>query len=101
MSSFLTRLDSNSANFSIIGNLWYNISHRFPNVAANRIDVINNVVHNWFTRLKVVASNDNAQLNEIGNYYQAGVKTRLPESGGYSVNWLDIGSASERPNIRI
>ena len=56
--------DSNnpvSTNFSIIGNLYYNISHRFPNVNALRTDVINNVVHNWFTRLKVVSAHDNTQ----------------------------------------
>ena len=96
--------DSNSPisdNFSIVGNLWYNISHRFPNVAALRVDVINNVVHNWFTRLKVVANHDFTQLNEINNFYQSGVKTGAPLSPDWSINWLDIGSSSQRSNIRI
>ncbi|MEM5564820.1 T9SS type A sorting domain-containing protein [Psychroserpens sp. AS72] len=96
--------DSNnptSNNFSIVGNLWYNISHRFPNVNALRTDVINNVVHNWYTRLMVVSAHDNTYLNEINNYYQAGTKTGEPRSPNWSVNWLDVGSASQRDNIRI
>ncbi|MCK8480598.1 hypothetical protein, partial [Psychroserpens algicola] len=93
--------NASSTNFSINSNLWYNISHRFPNVNAIRTDVINNVVHNWYTRLKVVASRDHAQLNEINNYYQSGTKTGEPRSPNWSVNWLDIGSASQRSNIRI
>ncbi|WP_460218933.1 T9SS type A sorting domain-containing protein [Psychroserpens sp. MEBiC05023] len=93
--------NANSTNFSINSNLWYNISHRFPNVNAIRTDVINNVVHNWYTRLKVVASRDHAQLNEINNYYQSGTKTGEPRSPNWSVNWLDIGSSSQRSNIRI
>ncbi len=96
--------DSNNAisdNFSVIGNLWYNISHRFPNVNASRTDVINNVVHNWYTRLMVVSAHDNTHLNEINNYYQSGTKTGAPRSPNWSVNWLDIGSSSQRSNIRI
>ncbi len=87
-----------SDNFSVIGNLWYNISHRFPNVNVTRTDVINNVVHNWYSRLMVVSNRDGAQLNEINNFYQRGVTTSTPP---YSVNWLDIGYASQRSNIRI
>ncbi|MEM5565566.1 choice-of-anchor J domain-containing protein [Psychroserpens sp. AS72] len=93
--------NTTSNNFSIINNLWYNISHRTPNIAADRTDVINNVVHNWFTRLMVVSTKDNTKLNEIGNYYQSGAKTANPVSPNWSVNWLDIGSASQRDNIRI
>ncbi|WP_248413692.1 T9SS-dependent choice-of-anchor J family protein [Psychroserpens algicola] len=90
-----------STNYSIIGNLYYNISHRFPNVTALRTDVINNVVHNWFTRLMAVAAHNNSQLNEIGNFYQSGVKTADPRGYDFAVNWLDIGSSSQRSNIRI
>lgn len=87
-----------SNNFSIIGNLWYNISHRFPNINARRTDVINNVVYNWYSRLMVVASRNDAALNEMNNFYYAGETTSSPP---YSVNWLDIGSGSERSGIRV
>lgn len=97
--------DSNSnisSNISIHGNLWYNISHRFPNANASRTDVINNVVHNWYTRIMVVSAHDNVQLNEINNYYQRGSRpTNVLDAGQVSGNWLDIGSASQRANIRI
>ncbi|WP_460218932.1 T9SS type A sorting domain-containing protein [Psychroserpens sp. MEBiC05023] len=90
-----------ATNYSIIGNLYYNISHRFPNVAALRTDVVNNVVHNWFTRIMTVAAHNNSQLNEIGNYYQSGIKTAKPRGYDFAVNWLDIGSSSQKSNIRI
>lgn len=90
-----------SDNFSILKNLFYNISHRFPNPTTGRVDVINNVVHNWNSRLMVAAHNDGVQLNEINNYYQSGTNTQSPTAVLQSVNWLDIGSASQRPNIRV
>ncbi len=90
-----------SDNFSILSNVWYNISHRFPNINAIRTDVINNVVHNWYSHLMVVSSRDNAKLNEINNYYQSGINTGDPSGYDSSINWLDIGSQSQRSNIRI
>ena len=93
--------DSNnpiSFNYSIINNLFYNISHRFPNVNALRTDVINNVVHNWQSRICVISAHDNVRLNQIANYYQSGVTTNSPIAPDYSVNWTD---SSGRPNIRI
>ncbi len=90
--------EPSSTNFSILNNLWYNISHRFPNVVADRTDLINNLVYNHYSTLKVVSNRDGAKLNEINNYYQPGTTTYGdPES----LNYLDIGSASQRPNIRI
>ena len=97
--------DSNnfiSSNISIHNNLWYNTSHRFPNVNANRVDAINNIVHNWNTRIMVVSSHDNVQLNEINNYYQRGARpTNVLDAAQHAGNWLDIGTGSDRPNIRI
>ncbi|MGI9550955.1 MAG: Ig-like domain-containing protein [Aurantibacter sp.] len=59
----------NSQNLSAHNNLWYNISHRFPNVNGHgRSDVINNVVYNWEYRL-VRAQGGGMQLNHINNYY--------------------------------
>ena len=95
---------SNTTNFSVIGNLYYNISHRFPNMACERLDKINNVVHNWFTRISVIATQPNSNFNEIGNYYQPGVKTDdfdNASTGKYAVNWMDIGSASQRAAMRV
>ena len=80
-----------TSDFSVIGNLFYNISHRFPNVHALRTDVINNVVHNWFTRLKEINASHTLDLNEINNYYQDGNKTGAPLSPDWSINWLEAG----------
>lgn len=87
-----------SDSFSIIGNLWYNISHRFPNIVVDRTDVINNVVYNHYSRTMVVANRNGAKLNEIGNYYRSGNTT---SEYPYNVNWLDIGSSSQRSAIRV
>lgn len=53
---------------SIHNNIWYNSSHRFPNVAGNGdFDVINNIAYGLMTRL--VRGNGSFNLNQIGNYY--------------------------------
>ncbi len=58
-----------SENMSFINNMFYNCSHRFPNWQSNgRVDVINNVIWNFRTRLSVVSFAFKA--NHIGNYYQ-------------------------------
>ncbi|BFP40459.1 pectate lyase [Flavobacteriaceae bacterium GF1] len=97
--------DSNSfisSDISIHNNLWYNTSHRFPNSNASRVDAINNLVHNWNTRIIVIGAHDNIQLNEINNYYQRGARgTNVLSSSIHEGNWLDIGISSQRPNIRI
>ena len=95
--------DSNShisSNISIHNNLWYNISHRFPNVNVTRADVINNLVHNWYTRIMVISKYDNIQLNEIANYYQRGSRpTNVLDVTQHSGNWLDVNSSRE--NMRV
>lgn len=91
-----------SENMSLLGNIFYNISHRFPNGNANRLDVINNLVHNWNTRLIVNGTYDGSQLNQINNYYQRSSRsTSVLTSNVHETNWLDIGRASNRPNMRI
>jgi hypothetical protein len=58
-------------NFSFHHNLFYNISHRFPNIGGNgKFEIINNVVHNWKNRL--TRGNGSFRLNHINNYYQRG-----------------------------
>ncbi|TDQ31175.1 hypothetical protein CLV82_1877 [Zeaxanthinibacter enoshimensis] len=57
-----------SENFSMHNCLFYNISHRFPNVNSNgRVDVINNVVYNWNYRL--IRTQGSVQLNHLNNFY--------------------------------
>ncbi|WP_299336515.1 T9SS type A sorting domain-containing protein [uncultured Psychroserpens sp.] len=57
-----------SENLSFINNMFYNCSHRFPNFQSNgRVDVINNVVWNWRTRMSVPQGG--FQANHVNNYY--------------------------------
>ena len=97
--------DSNndiSSNISLLGNIFYNISHRFPNANADRVDVINNIVHNWNYRLLVVSSYNGCHLNQINNYYQRGSRpTNILSASNPLCNWLDIGSNSSKDLIRI
>lgn len=58
-------------DISMINNLWYNVSHRFPNVSGNgNYDVINNVV--WNMNKRLIRGNGSFNLNQIGNYYDYG-----------------------------
>jgi len=78
----------NSFNNSMHLNLFWNISHRHPNANSDgRIDVINNVVHNWRTRLTRVGGDVN--LNHINNYYSMGGRTNL---GGNSIDLNQLNS---------
>ena len=92
-----------SDDMSVLGNIFYNISHRFPNANASRSEVINNIVHNWYTRIIVVGTYDGSQLNQINNYYQRGSvpTTVISSTSTPYANWLDMGSSSDRPNMRI
>jgi len=66
-------------NLSFHNNLYYNITHRFPNVHTNnRADVINNVVFNYLYRLSVVIGT--VKLNHVGNYYNKGLSSHSDAS---------------------
>lgn len=58
-----------TSHFSFISNLFYNQTHRTPNVAGDgtRVDVINNVT--WFALNRLMQPAGSLQLNHIGNYY--------------------------------
>ncbi|MDG5491649.1 T9SS type A sorting domain-containing protein [Psychroserpens sp. SPM9] len=57
-----------SENLSFVNNMFYNCSHRFPNFQSDgRVDVINNVVWNWRTRMSVPLGG--FEVNHINNYY--------------------------------
>lgn len=61
----------NFGTFSMYRNVFYNISHRVPNIASNsRYDVINNYSHNIYWRL--IRGNGSYSLNQINNYYDYG-----------------------------
>lgn len=55
--------------------LFYNTTHRTPNVSGfngAKIETINNVV--WTISHRLIQSNGNLQWNHIGNYYDYGIK---------------------------
>lgn len=59
-----------TGNFTLVDNLWANISHRHPNCsggANSRHDVVNNVVYNNNYRTISVTTN-NTRINSINNY---------------------------------
>ncbi|WP_179334812.1 Ig-like domain-containing protein [Winogradskyella costae] len=61
----------NVYGISLIANVYYNISHRFPNLNSNsRYDVINNYVYNHSKRM--IRGNFGYKINEIGNLYDYG-----------------------------
>ncbi len=79
-----------SYNLSFHNNLYYNITHRFPNVNTNgRADVINNVVFNWKFRLS--SAQGDFQLNHINNYYSKGCVNNIDGI----VNKLDVVGTPE------
>src|SRR5690606_33463422 len=58
-------------SLTMYGNVWYNITHRFPNLVGNaRVDLINNYIHNSLHRL--TRGNGGYILNQIGNLYDFG-----------------------------
>lgn len=69
--------DVNVGAISVHHNIWYNISHRFPNIAGgntSKFEIINNVV--WTLINRLTRGNGSFELNHIGNYYNYGT-TRL------------------------
>ncbi|MDW5289359.1 T9SS type A sorting domain-containing protein [Formosa sp. PL04] len=62
----------NIGKISVLNNLWYNISHRFPNVNGygGDYEVINNVV--WTVKNRLIRGNGNFNLNHLSNYYDFG-----------------------------
>ncbi|MCB0400202.1 MAG: Ig-like domain-containing protein [Winogradskyella sp.] len=68
--------DVDYGEISVIRNAYYNISHRIPmkGGAAIKVDAINNIAHNWKSRL-IRMDDWDFTLNHIGNYYQGGTNT--------------------------
>ncbi|MEM7608462.1 MAG: hypothetical protein AAF411_24165, partial [Myxococcota bacterium] len=67
-----TRNLEGAGDVSVLKNLFYDISHRFPNLRGDgRYEVVNNVVHQWSARL--LRGNDSFSLNHVNNYYFRGI----------------------------
>ena len=80
---------------SFLNNLFWNISHRTPNVASDgRVDVINNVVQNWQYRLTF--ADGDVKLNHMNNYYAMGKRTNF---GGGSQIQLNAVNSSRNAQI--
>lgn len=61
------------AGYTSYRNLYYNVAHRFPNVASNAgssFDIINNVVWNYQNRL--IRGNDAVDIVHVGNFADLG-----------------------------
>ena len=69
---------SQIGDFTIVNNVFSNISHRFPNPKGNgQYDIINNIVYNWKSRL--VRITGEGTYNVINNYYKTSANgLRLP-----------------------
>lgn len=68
-----------AGNLSVHRNLYFNISHRVPNINADgRSDVINNLTWDWQARLTFV--NGDSQLNHMNNYYGTGSRTAIGDA---------------------
>ena len=86
---------STGSNYSCLRNMFVNVSHRTPYYSAvDQVDIINNVVHNWYSRAAISAANDNTLHNYIGNYLQPGqvgvVSTGSGGAANAARNWIDV-----------
>ncbi|RCT54254.1 T9SS type A sorting domain-containing protein [Winogradskyella sp. KYW1333] len=63
-------------SYTVIRNAYYNVGWRVPfkGGSAIKVDVVNNLIHNWSNRL-IRMDHWDYKLNHIENYYQAGVNT--------------------------
>ena len=66
-----------TGNFSIINNVYSNVGWRSPaKIGGNlKVDIINNAIHNWWTKPIRMDRGGDTNLNLIGNYFQAGSST--------------------------
>ncbi|MEO5789187.1 T9SS type A sorting domain-containing protein [Gelidibacter sp.] len=61
----------NLGGISMIGNVFYNITHRFPNLRGDlRFDIINNYIHN--AKWRLIRGVGGYKLNQLGNFYDYG-----------------------------
>ncbi|UOY06099.1 hypothetical protein L0P88_19500 [Muricauda sp. SCSIO 64092] len=61
-------VENGAGDISILNNMWYNITHRHPNMGAGgTFEVINNIV--WGFRWRIHRVNEAVTLNHINNWY--------------------------------
>ena len=92
---------SSASSFSYLRNMFSSISHRFPACSPyDQVDIINNVVHNWSTRIIISPNNNNVKVNTIGNYWQRG---QVSTGGHVSTlrNWVDVSGIQPAQNTSI
>ncbi|KAB7530499.1 hypothetical protein F8C76_03045 [Flagellimonas olearia] len=59
---------SGVGDISVLENLWYNITHRFPNIYSDgNVEVINNVI--WRYVYRTSSNTDGYKLNHINNWH--------------------------------
>ncbi|WP_190808464.1 hypothetical protein [Flagellimonas sp. S3867] len=89
-------------NISVINNLWYNITHRFPNVVGDgRFEVVNNVVWGWVHR--TLSTSGSFELNHLNNWHyfstQNGFRDMYNMGPKYSVNEGKISEINSEGNV--
>jgi hypothetical protein len=87
----------NSYDMTMINNLYYNIDHRHPNTGSNaRVDILNNVIHNWNGTRTSIAFGTTTELNYMNNYFSAGKRTSLLISGRYQMMQIHSDNATNQ-----
>ena len=88
-----------SKDFTFRNNTIYHSTHRVPNTSAQNVDVYNNVVYDWKSRLTVIKNG--TAINHFNNYYYKGTRTNLgsswngaPENFIWEVNGITTNADS-------
>jgi len=78
---------------SVLRNAFYSVSWRVPGKfgGSGKFDVINNVAHNWKSRLMRFDPYD-YELNHIGNHYQSGGQSRTRNYPNLHKTWTGYNS---------
>ena len=77
---------------SVLRNAFYSVSWRVPGKfgGAGKFDVINNVAHNWSSRLMRTDPYP-FEMNHIGNHYQSGGQSRTRSYPNLHKAWTGFG----------
>ncbi|WP_179345057.1 Ig-like domain-containing protein [Winogradskyella ursingii] len=80
---------------SVLRNAFYSVSWRVPGKfgGSGNFDVINNVAHNWKSRL-MRFDPYNYKLNHIGNHYQSGGQSRTRSYPNLHKTWTGYNNMS-------
>lgn len=77
-------------DFGWYNNIWYNISHRFPNMSFSRADVQNNIAWNYQDRL-ISGNYGQFEVNQINNLYRrdGGIDSTRLNRNLHDVTYMD------------